>query len=232
MKVELSNRLQAVADMVTPGMRLADIGTDHGYIPIYLVSNDIVPFALAMDVNKGPLERAEEHIKECSLESKIQTRLSDGLKKLEPGEVDAIITAGMGGALVIKILSDKPAVTDSLKELILQPQSEISKVREWLCQMGYRIVEEKMILEDEKYYPMMKAVKGDVETYSEIELEFGKRLLEEANPVLEQFLEREVAIQERLFKSLQEKQTERTKERMEQVAARISLVKEVIEQYF
>ncbi len=232
MKVELSNRLQAVADMVTPGMRLADIGTDHGYIPIYLVSHDVVPFALAMDVNKGPLERAEEHIKECDLESKIQTRLSDGLNKLEPGEVDAIITAGMGGALVIKILSDKPAVTESLKELILQPQSEISKVREWLCQMGYRIVEEKMILEDEKYYPMMKAVKGNVETYSEIELEFGKRLLEEGNPVLKQFLVREVAIQEKLYQSLQAKMTERTKERMEQVAARISLVKEVIEQYF
>ena len=98
--------------------------------------------------------------------------------------------------------------------------------------MGYRIVEEKMILEDEKYYPMMKAVKGNVETYSEIELEFGKRLLEEGNPVLKQFLVREVAIQEKLYQSLQAKMTERTKERMEQVAARISLVKEVIEQYF
>ena len=232
MKIELSKRLQAVADMVTSGVRLADIGTDHGYIPIYLVSNNIVPSALAMDVNKGPLERAQEHIQEYELDSKIQTRLSDGLKKLEPGEVDSIITAGMGGALVIKILSDKPEVTESLKELVLQPQSEISKVREWLCQKGYRIIEEKMILEDEKYYPMMKAVKGDVENYSEIELEFGKRLLEEGNPVLKQFLEREIALQERLFQSLNEKQTERTKERMEQVAERISVVKEVLNQYF
>ena len=123
---ELSKRLQAVADLVTPGMRLADVGTDHAYIPIYLTQNGLVPSAIAMDINKGPLERADTHILEHGLDGKIVTRLSDGLVNLKMEEADTMIAAGMGGGLVIHILNEDPAKTRSLKELILQPQSELS----------------------------------------------------------------------------------------------------------
>ena len=128
---ELSKRLQAVADLVTPGMRLADVGTDHAYIPIYLTQNGLVPSAIAMDINKGPLERADTHILKHGLDGKIVTRLSDGLVNLKMEEADTMIAAGMGGGLVIHILNEDPAKTRSLKELVLQPQSELASAVIW-----------------------------------------------------------------------------------------------------
>lgn len=233
--MELSKRLQAVADMVTPGMRLADIGTDHAYIPICLMEHKAIPEAIAMDINKGPLKRAEEHIKEYGFEEKIRTRLSDGLQKLEIGEADAMIAAGMGGALVIHILEDKEEVAKSLKELILQPQSELGKVRAYLIGNGYQITEENMVLEDGKYYPMMKVVPNQeehAEIYTPEELEYGKCLLHDANPVLRQFLEREIQINEGIIASLSSQQTERAKCRQDEVQQKNAEIKQVLEKYF
>ena len=158
--MELSKRLYAVARLVTPGGRLADIGTDHAYVPIYLAQTGSISGAVAMDVNRGPLLRAQEHICENGLESCIAVRLSDGLQKLEAGEADTVLIAGMGGALTIRILAAGSHVLPSVKELILQPQSEIFKVREWLEAYGYIITEEDMVCEDGKYYQMMRAVAG------------------------------------------------------------------------
>lgn len=188
---ELSKRLQAVADLVTPGMRLADVGTDHAYIPIYLTQNGLVPSAIAMDINKGPLERADTHILEHGLDGKIATRLSDGLVNLKMEEADTMIAAGMGGGLVIHILNEDPAKTRSLKELVLQPQSELAKVRRYLEEHRFRIVAEDMVEEDGKYYPMMKLVHGEEAPYSQEELYYGRLLLKKKNPVLYQFLQRE-----------------------------------------
>lgn len=236
--MELSKRLQAVADMVTPGMRLADIGTDHAYIPIYLVEQNVIPEAIAMDINKGPLERAEEHIREYGFEKRIQTRLSDGLQKLEAGEADAMIAAGMGGALVIKILEDRSDVAKRLKELILQPQSELAKVRVYLLENGYQIVGENMVLEDRKYYPMMKVLpclpcqEEDAAIYAPEELEYGRWLLRDANPVLKQFLEREIQINEGIIESLNVQQTERAKCRQDEILKKNTEIRQVLEKYF
>ena len=104
--MELSKRLQAVAAMVTEGNKLVDVGTDHGFLPIYLVKTKKIPKALAMDVNPGPLSRAREHIREYGLDTYIETRLSDGLKKLEPGEGQTLVLAGMGGGLMLRILKE------------------------------------------------------------------------------------------------------------------------------
>ena len=138
--------------MVTPGSVLADVGTDHGYVPIALVQRKKIQKAIAMDVNKGPLQRAREHIAEHKLEEYIETRLSDGVKKLEAGEVDSILIAGMGGELVIHILSEGMEVCRSVKELILQPQSELRRVRRFLRENKYKIIDEDMILEEGKEY--------------------------------------------------------------------------------
>ena len=99
--MELSRRLRMNASFVTPGNRLADVGTDHGYIPIALRLEGVIPSALAMDINPGPLERAKEHIRQFDLETDIHTRLSDGVQALCPGEADSVLIAGMGGALTI-----------------------------------------------------------------------------------------------------------------------------------
>ena len=173
--MQLSQRLSSVASMVTAGNCLADVGTDHGYVPIYLYERKIIPHAIAMDVNKGPLERAALHIAESGMKEAIETRLSDGLTALKPGEADSVVVAGMGGPLIIRILSAHPEITESLKELILQPQSEISEVRIWLYEQGYEIVEEHMVFEDGKYYPMFKAVKNpEAEKLTNLEYKYGK----------------------------------------------------------
>ena len=156
--IRLSRRMKAVASMVTAGYTLCDVGTDHGYVPIALVQGNIIPKAIAVDINKGPLERANEHIRANGLTEQITTRLSNGLEAIHDGEVDSIVIAGMGGELVIHILTAGETVCRSAKELILQPQSEVSKVREYVRNTGYKIVDEDMILEDGKYYPMFRCV--------------------------------------------------------------------------
>lgn len=189
--MELSKRLKAVSDYVSDGSVLADVGTDHGYIPIYLVRQNRIQKAIALDVNKGPLERARSHIQIYGLEAKIETRLSNGVEQITPGECDCVVIAGMGGALTIRILEDGEGVFRSLREFVLQPQSEIAKVREFLCKNQYRIQEENMVYEDGKYYPVLLVVNQKPELYSDIEFLYGKKLLENRHPVLGQFLEKE-----------------------------------------
>ena len=123
--MQLSDRLQAVASMVTENSRLADVGTDHGYIPIYLCEMGKIPSAIAMDVKKGPLLRAKMNIERYHMQEKIRIRLSDGVLKLNPDEADSVVIAGMGGTLVMKILEEGKKVLVDVKELVLQPQSDI-----------------------------------------------------------------------------------------------------------
>lgn len=154
--VVLSERLQAVAAMTTVGSRVCDVGCDHGFVPIYLVERGISPHVLAMDVGNGPLSAAKEHVAERGLESVIETRLSNGLHNYNIGDADTLICAGMGGRLMMRILSDDREKTESFRELILQPQSEIEQFRGWLRRQGYCITDENMIEEDGKFYPMMR----------------------------------------------------------------------------
>ncbi len=155
--MELSERLQAVADMVTAGSIVCDVGCDHGYIPIYLIRQQICPKVIAMDVNEGPLERARKHVRNFGLEEYIVTRRSDGVAALEAGEADCLILAGMGGRLIVRILTEGSEKACAAKEIILQPQSDLVSVRRFLRQTGYRICREDMVYEDGKYYPLIKA---------------------------------------------------------------------------
>lgn len=199
--VKISNRLMTAAALVTQGYTLADVGTDHGYIPIYLLQQKKIPAAIAMDINEGPLERAKEHIALYGLQAYIQTRLSDGVAALKPGEVEAVLIAGMGGGLVMHILKDGEKVCQSAKELILQPQSEIERVREFLREEGYTILAEDMVYEDGKFYPMMKVqYQGENENAQKasevLKLSdlYGGLLLQNRHPVLKTFLEKEKLI--------------------------------------
>ena len=188
--------MKAVAAMVTPGNILADVGTDHGYVPISLVQRKKIKNAIAMDINKGPLQHAKEHIAEFQLEDYIETRLSDGVKKLEVGEVDSILMAGMGGELIIRIITEGMEVCRSVNELVLQPQSELGKVRKFLRENNFEIIDEDMVIEDGKYYPMMKVVPVDEIVLWEILPEevipacdmYGPFLLKNGNPSLRKYL--------------------------------------------
>ena len=172
--MNISKRLSRLAAMVTEGSRLADVGTDHGYVPLCLYRQGRIPSAIAMDINEGPLERARAHIREAGLEHYIETRLSDGLHALRAGEADTVLIAGMGGGLTERILTDGKGVLETVRELVLQPQSEIWRVRRFLCENGWRIVCEDIVLDEGKYYPIFRAVKGQAEPYGPGELLYGK----------------------------------------------------------
>ncbi len=215
--MELSRRLHAVAGKVTRGNRLADIGTDHGYIPIYLVSEGICPSAIAMDVNQGPLDHADAHIREYGLEKKIGTRLSNGLERLEAFEADSIVIAGMGGALMTDILNGGMHVIESGKELILQPQSEIFKVRHFLHDNGYMIVDEQILKEEGKYYFIIKAVPGQQKYEEEFLYEYGECLLKEKDSLMMEYLEREQKKYHKILEGLAENTSEAALVRSQEV---------------
>ena len=173
--MKLSKRLETVASMVTKGNRAADVGCDHGFVPIFLVESGISPLAVAADVRPGPLSRAKEHIKEHRLEEKIQTRLSDGLANIKPGEADSLIMSGIGGILMMRLLQDEEHTAKSFKELILSPQSELFDVRRYLVSNGYLIEYEHMLCDEGKYYFIFHVlVKKDEREWSEEEYRYGK----------------------------------------------------------
>ena len=219
--MELSKRLRAVADLVTAGYQVADIGTDHAYIPIFLTETGKTDYAVAM-------------------EEQIETRLSDGFSALKVQEVQSAVIAGMGGNLVIRILEEGHDVVSCLKECILQPQSEPDKVRAFLLQEGFFFIEEDMVEEDGKYYPMMKvrppkkSGKKDgikSEMWNDVQLQYGKLLLEKRHPVLKRYLEREIRIRTDILKSIEKKDSQKIQVRKRQLEEELNIAEKGMEYY-
>ena len=229
--IKLSKRMKAVASMVTPGNRLCDVGTDHGYVPIALLQRGKITSAIAMDINEGPLSKAKENIIRNNLTDKVQIRLSDGTHALEIGEVDTILIAGMGGELIIRILQEGEEVCKSVDEIILQPQSDIDKVRKYIRDNGYNIVDEDMVFEDGKYYPMMKIVLGeyaltnkklsqDIINVCDI---YGPFLLKNGHPVLRKYLVKQHSQLNNILENLmKQKETDKITNRIEEIKREIN----------
>ncbi len=151
-------RLSLCAGMTRMGSRLADIGTDHGYLPIELCLSGRIPCALACDINPQPLSSARENIARYGLADRIHTRLSDGLKNVAPDEADDIVIAGMGGELIRDILSAAPWVRDGSKLLILQPMTRHAELVKWLYENGFEILRQEAAFDEGKYYTALAAV--------------------------------------------------------------------------
>ena len=200
--MQISERLRAVAGMVSPGCRLADVGTDHAYIPIYLMQNGVIPQAVAMDINQGPLLRATENIRRYGLTGRIETRLSDGLEKLQTGEADTILIAGMGGLLMVRILENGQGVLAGCRELVLQPQSDIRSVRAYLEEKGWQLDREDLVFEDGKYYPMMRVEHGSMKLPAKGELEYGNPALQRSIGVWSAYLRAEQGKTDVILKTL------------------------------
>ena len=228
--MQLSRRLQALADMVSKNHILADVGCDHGYIPIFLLQNHRIPKAIAMDIGEGPLKRAQENIIANGLEGYIETRLSDGLERLVPGEAQTILISGMGGPLMEGILSRGQHVLEEGTELILQPQSDIPHFRMFLNEMEYKIIQEDLIFEDGKFYPMMKAVRGK-EHYTPLEYRYGPRLLESKSLTLEKYLKREQRTLEEICDNLQNQPGTKAKERCKELERELEFPREALRLY-
>ncbi len=253
-EVVLSNRMQALTDMVTPGTVITDVGCDHGFVSVYLVQKGISPRVIAMDVRSGPLDRAKEHIREYGLQDKITTRLSDGLKDLEVGEADGMICAGMGGPLMEKILTEGRVQAESFRELILQPQSEIPHFREFLMAEGYLLLDENIIYEEGKYYFMMKVRRlgemsentvreavteswlgGEADsTFLRLAMQYGGKLLTGRNRILGEYLEKTLADRRQIAAYLQEKadaENPKTLQRRTEIEEEIALLARALEWY-
>ncbi len=172
-KITLPPRLELVASLVPFGSTVADIGTDHGRIPVFLVQHERVSGAIAADLNEEPLNRAKALISEHGLGQKIKIVLSDGLRQIEPCSADTIVIAGMGGETIINILSAVSWIKDGVK-LILQPQSKQSELRLWLIENEFKIVNEHLVVDNDRIYSVIEVTSGISESYNLAELVVGK----------------------------------------------------------
>ena len=170
MGIELTPRLAAAASLVRGGGILADIGTDHGYLPAYLVLNNKVQAAIAADVRKMPLKNAENTVRAYGLSQKITLKLSDGLDSFSPDEADEFVFAGMGGTLIAELMAKAPWVKDCSLHFVFQPQSRAEELREYLWQNGFCIGTELAVREGKRFYICFDAVyTGEVRTYTPAE---------------------------------------------------------------
>ena len=229
MNIKLSNRLQAVADEVDPGAIVADIGTDHGYLAVYLTVENIAQHVIASDRAKGPLTAADQLVSLLSLKPKIETRLDDGLMVLKPNEVDTICIAGMGGMTIIDILSQAPEVLKTAKKLVLQPQRGASKLRRWLAANHFRITAENLAVDDGFYYIVIVAEPGEMQLSPE-EVSFGPLILKNGHPLLAPYLRLKQADLSRLLEAAATGVGEDAKRRQEQLAKEIEQIKTVLNQ--
>ena len=205
----LSARLACVASLVPAGARVADIGSDHAYLPAALVLDGKIDFAIAGEVVKGPYENAVHEIKDHQLEGKVIPRLADGLAAIEPADkVDTITIAGMGGSLIASILEKGKDKLTEIKRLVLQPNVGESQLREWLMNNHYQIMTEKIIEEDNHIYEIIVAEPSVVPfRYSKYELDFGPFLLENKGPIFkkkwQEYLQREAHVIDQMQRAQQ-----------------------------
>ncbi len=174
MKIKLDNRLLAVASCIPRGAYLADVGTDHAYLPIYLAEEGILSGAVASDIHKGPIESARKNIEEAGFSELIATELTDGLTGIERYPVTDIVIAGMGGLMIAGILERAPFLRERRPRLILQPMQHIPELRRALAAGGFRIEKEAQTVADGKFYQIICAVyDGIPRTLTELEAVIG-----------------------------------------------------------
>lgn len=158
---ELSPRLQSVAGLVPPGARFADVGTDHAYLPVWLILNGIIDRAIASDLREGPLERARQTAERYGAAERLSFRLCDGLSGIAPGEADVIAIAGMGGETIAQILAAAPWTAEGARSLLLQPMTAHPELRTWLNGHGFRIVRELLSCEGKTIYSTFLVTPGE-----------------------------------------------------------------------
>lgn len=215
----MTPRLLAIADLVTCGSIIADIGTDHAYIPIYLMQKGIINKAYAMDINEGPIKRANENILKFGMKDKITTRLSDGLQKLESNEADEVVIAGMGGILISEILEARRDLwCDSLK-FVLQPMTAAEELRKYLLKNGFVITKEALAKEDNKVYQIMRAERGEMRTEREVDYYISPYLVKNKIKLTDELIELRIGEFEKMLAGLAVSKREETAEKLKYVKA-------------
>lgn len=249
--LKLSNRLQAIADLVTSGARMADIGSDHALLPVYLVQLGKSPSAVAGELNAGPLQAARRQVAAAGLAERVAVRQGDGLAVLAPGEADTVTIAGMGGSLMRDILETglSEGKLEGVKELVLQPNVGEELVRDWLRSRGWFLAGERILEEDGKIYEILRAVKEEradelnEELYSGLPLRLSRsepsseELLLKMGPYLlrtpgETFVRKwrsELAKRQRIAEQLSRSDMAEAGARQEQLRKEMAAIEEVLE---
>ena len=220
--VGLSKRLECIVELAGRGDTLCDVGCDHAHVPIRLLQEGRFCRAIGMDVIDGPLGKAKGNLELYGLDDKVELRLSDGLDAFQKGEADTLVITGMGGTLMRDILMREPEKTRSLPALVLGPQSDPDMVRAAVRELGFSLEDERLVYEDGKYYPVLRAVRTmespeDIRSISEKSLFpagtspqlcreaedlFGPLLLRRKDPVLREFLVRRIAVLKKIRDSV------------------------------
>ena len=228
--MKLTDRLLKIASLVDEGKKVADIGTDHGYIPVYLLNKGIVPFAILADINKGPLENALKEVRHNKLSDKTDLRLGSGIEVLNKGEVDEIIIAGMGGILISELLEAKKEVSHFVDKLILQPMQAQEELRKYLLNNGYEILDEVLVKEDFRVYEIIVAKYTGKNTIVEdtIYYEVGKKLIENNDPLLKEFIDKKIYKYNSIIEKLEGKNGEAIDKKRNESKTMIEKLKKLI----
>lgn len=239
--IELSKRMQSVADMIQPCDAVGDIGCDHAFVSIYLVEQRRAKRVIASDVRRGPIAIAKRNIEAMNLSDQIEIRMGDGLDTIVPGEVNAVVLAGMGGMLMIDILERGEEVVTRCDQLVLQPQSDIEKVRRYLVEKGYHLADEQMLIDAGKYYNLLdvrvhEMVQKDEYDCSKLADDwcymYGGSLLRKKDPVLRSWLVKRRDTTAGLINSLSGKNTENAAKRLKIVKAEQKTICAVLKQVY
>ena len=216
--IKLSQRLQAIADLVPEGAKVADIGTDHGFLPCYLAQSGKAELVIACDVNAQPLALAQKNITDYNVGDKVSTRLGNGLAVLKPGEVDTVTIAGMGGALMIDILDASPMVVDRLKRIVLKPNVGAEAVRIWAEKNRWQIVAEDLIRENDIFSVIIVLEQGRSDRFmSAVELYLGPKLLAEHHPMLGLYISEEWEKTQHILDQLSKSDSEESRKKEKQL---------------
>ena len=228
--IRLSRRLQRIAEMASEGLPVTDVGTDHAYIPIALVEAGKAPFALASDINEGPLERARQNIEGLGLSDRIRTELCDGIPLDAPSGV--LILAGMGGLLMSRILKRAEKLLPLFSIIVAEPQSDLDVLRQTLYELGFDISEEDMIREDGKYYACIKAISAAPDKRQALPeragLLYGPLLIRDKNPVLREYLEKRERVNTGILTQMKKAGKEENSPEYQAIFRELALVKEVL----
>jgi tRNA (adenine22-N1)-methyltransferase len=188
--MDISNRLLCISKMVDRCQAVVDVGTDHGYIPIYLIKNNICKKAVAGDINIGPVRKAEVNVEINGLYDKINCRLGNGLNVVKPGEVQCAVIAGMGGNLIRDIVESSLSTFKALDFAVLQPVQNPEILRKHIYEAGYSIIDEELCFDENKYYEIIKVRFGEEpKTLDEIYYEISPILIKKKHPLLSKYIE-------------------------------------------
>ena len=224
----LSQRMLKIVNFVETGTKILDVGTDHGYIPIYLVENGISKNVIASDISKKSLEKTIRKVKHKKLEEYIDVRLGDGLNVIEPNEVDGVIMAGMGGILIEEILEKSKDITDTIDYLIFQPMIGSKELRQYLNKNSFKIVDEELAKDKDKFYEIIYAKRGKGDLKDNIGFELSKKLIEKKHPLLGSFLEYKIKKYSKILEGLKYKASYKSKKRYNELEFLISQYREVL----